>query len=300
VRSLDVLARRHLDAGGLWTVHSVFTRACNLQSADGTLLGVVEAAGGNAPATLVLSENGISESLTALVAAGEPAELRDECLHVGRRLHLRLTDIQIWQPSPIVRTLPASEVEQRLRLVAEIAASIASDGGLAPLLQDALTLTDGSVEPRQAVPTGDLVVQRARQLLVALTSAIRERRWSDTAAPARALSGLGPGLTPAGDDLLVGLALGLRASLGGLPSVFETVLKDAVSGRTTDLAIARVRHAAAGHPDERTHTLLAALLMDASPSALPAAARTALEYGHSSGADTLVGLLAGTALGLGG
>jgi hypothetical protein len=37
--------------------------------------------------------------------------------------------------------------------------------------------------------------------------------------------------------------------------------------------------------------------MDASDTALPAAVHALLAYGHSSGADTLVGLLAGVRLG---
>ena len=296
-----MLARRQLDAGGPWTVHSVFAHACNLKANDGELLAVVEASGGNAPATLVLAESGASQPLSEIIAPGEEARLDNRVLHIGRMLHLRLTDMEMWQPVPLVQALPAAEIERRLALTAVLAASIAPAGGLAPLLSEVLALADGSPPQAERTPDSgrDLVVNHARQLLVTLTAAIRARHWSDTAAPARALSGLGPGLTPAGDDLLAGLALGLRASLGMMPPAFEAALASAVIGRTTDLAAARVRHAVAGHPDERTHQLLAALLMDATDDALPAAVRALLEYGHTSGADTLVGLLAGVSLGLG-
>jgi hypothetical protein len=298
VRSLDVLGRRHLDRGGPWTVHSVFAHALTLQHADGTLLGIVDAAGGNAPATLMLSEHRISQPLSDLATTGAPAVQREDLLHVERHLYLRLTDMDLWQPEPIVRRLPASDIMQRLRLTAEVAAQIAPAGGLAPLLPEALALADGSVEVLEGLPTHDLVVQRGRQSLLALAAAIRERHWAGTHAPARALSGLGPGLTPAGDDLLAGLALGLRAAKGTVPTTFEAALTAAVVGRTTDLAAARVRYAAAGHPDEHIHRLLTALLMDKSENSLPDAVRAVLAYGHTSGADALVGLLAGVRLGL--
>jgi hypothetical protein len=129
-----------------------------------------------------------------------------------------------------------------------------------------------------------------------LAAAIREGRWSEALSPARELSGLGPGLTPAGDDLLAGLALGLRAALACLPGPLASALDSAVEGRTTDLAIARVRHAVAGRADEAVHDLLMAL-MSGTGDGLDEATRAAVDYGHSSGADTLVGLFAGLALG---
>jgi hypothetical protein len=68
-----------------------------------------------------------------------------------------------------------------------------------------------------------------------------------------------------------------------------------VVGRTTDIAVARVRHAVDGRPDEAVHRLLTALLA-ADGSDLPGAVGSALDFGHSSGADTLLGLLVGLRL----
>lgn len=298
VRSLDRLAQQGLDRGGPWTVHSVFGDACNLAGPDGDLLGIVTAAGGNAPATLVLAQDGLRKAFSTLVSPGEPARRSRDVLLIGQRLRLELSGAGLWTPAPIVRTVPVPEIQRRLTVVAEIGEASAPAGGLAPLLPDALALADGFDGSPHTGNAHDLVVDRARLLLGSLASAIRERRWSDTGAPARALSGLGPGLTPAGDDLLAGLALGLKAGVGTLPPEFAAALTDAGVGRTTDLAVARVRHAAAGHPDERVHQLLAALVMERSSDALPAAVRALLEYGHSSGADTLVGLLTGASLGV--
>jgi hypothetical protein len=148
----------------------------------------------------------------------------------------------------------------------------------------------------RASGTTDLVADAARAHLERLASAIREGCWSVAQAAARALSGLGPGLTPAGDDALVGLALGLRAGLGTVPAPLDAALSAAVEGRTTDLAAARVRHAAAGHADESVQRLLTTLV-GGSDERLDEDVRAILAIGHSSGADTLVGLLVGLALG---
>ena len=297
VRSLDVLAQAQVERGGPWTVHSVFARACNLQHADGTLLGIVEAAGGNAPATLVLAEDWDHQPVTALVQIGATVDKHDEVLYVGQRLRLSLRGAAVWQPVALVPAVPLREIARRLRIAQEVAGTSAAAGGLAPLLSEVLTLAAGTANPSEPDSGDDLVVQRARQLLSGLSAAIRESRWSAVREPARALSGLGPGLTPAGDDLLAGLALGLRAALQIVPPTFEVALSEAVVGRTTDLAAARVRYAAAGHPDEHTHRFLTSLLMDPSEHSVPDTVRAVLAYGHSSGADTLVGLLAGIRLG---
>ena len=53
-RSWDRLARDLLQRGLDWTVHSVFAQACNLVAADGTLLALIMAPGGNGPAAVVL------------------------------------------------------------------------------------------------------------------------------------------------------------------------------------------------------------------------------------------------------
>jgi hypothetical protein len=93
------------------------------------------------------------------------------------------------------------------------------------------------------------------------------------------------------------VALGYRAGHGSLPHALASVLVTAVDGRTTDLAAARVKHAVAGRPDEAAHRLLT-MLVGGSDADLDAAVRGLLAYGHSSGADTLVGLIVGVALGL--
>ena len=295
VRSLDVLARRQLEEGGPWRVHSVFARACNLVDETGALLGIVSASAGNAPSTLVLGPGQPGQPFTALLAPGDPAHRADGLLHVGHQ-RLDLTEAELWAPEPIRRTLPEPEIARRLAQTVEIAARAAVAGGLAALLPEALALASGQPDSGIVRPQADLVVGRARELIGSLASAIRERRWSDVHAPARALSGLGPGLTPAGDDLLAGLALGLRAGSGTLPEPLAVAIASAVEGRTTDLAAARVRHAVAGRPDERVHQLLMVLVSATDPR-LDEAVTALLEFGHSSGADTLVGLLVGVNLG---
>lgn len=94
-----------------------------------------------------------------------------------------------------------------------------------------------------------------------------------------ALVGLGPGLTPSGDDVLAGYLLGCRAF--GLPV-------PALAGlhRTTALSAALLRYAAAGQCIPQLAALVAALGGDQPLDPTPL-----LRVGHTSGAALACGVL---------
>lgn len=284
-RSCDVLARDALHDGATWTVHSVFARAFNLVRADGVLVGVVAWPAPHGPATLVVDAGDAPDAaFTDRLVPGMAAIVVGSTLTVGGVLSIDLSAATLWEPSARALTVTPAELARRIAIVTSIAVAEAPGGGFVPLLSGL------------AIPeSGDLVVERARQLLGTLLRTIREEDWQTAAGAARDLSGLGPGLTPSGDDALAGLVLGLRAGRGTLPRPLQAAIALAVVGRTTDLAAARVQHAAAGHADEAVHNLLAALVSGPAEN-LDRATRALLAYGHSSGADTLVGLLAGLTL----
>jgi Protein of unknown function (DUF2877) len=99
------------------------------------------------------------------------------------------------------------------------------------------------------------------------------------------LIGLGPGLTPSGDDFLVG-ALAALDALG--QTNIRAVLGRAVvaaADRTSPLSASLLRAAAAGHVSENLHTMVAALVTSDADAAIAAAAR----FGHTSGFDALAG-----------
>ena len=116
----------------------------------------------------------------------------------------------------------------------------------------------------------------------------------DSTAAANAatgLIGLGPGLTPSGDDVLVGVEAALHA-LGSPSAGFLALAVGDVEVRTTALAATLLRHAAAGEFAERLHTLLAALL-GSDDEQIAAAVDRAVAWGATSGTDCLVGVLVG-------
>jgi hypothetical protein len=112
----------------------------------------------------------------------------------------------------------------------------------------------------------------------------------DLAGAAAELGGLGPGLTPAGDDVLAGLLLAARARFGSV--VEPHLLAVATSVATTDLSGAFLRWAARGQHVAPAHDLLVAAA-GGDRSGAAAAVDALGAFGSSSGADLAYGLRLG-------
>ncbi len=118
-------------------------------------------------------------------------------------------------------------------------------------------------------------------------------------AAARALLGLGPGLTPSGDDVLCGMLLVLGATSGpATVRALHRALADAVArdlGRTTALSATLLRSALDGYAVPPVLGLLTSAQLTparSTPPDLAGAVRAVTEVGHSSGSDLLLGVRA--------
>jgi hypothetical protein len=324
-RSFDWRARAALLPGATFRLHSVFERALNLRLEGDLLLGLVGPRGGNGPATVVLS--GLpAGGFSALVRAGQEARLaRPGLLAVGPDLAIDLAQAALWQPPVLRLPLRPDLVRANLARAADLAWRARGADGLGGLLPCLQTLTGppaGAWQPRRDQPVepgaepprpalerrGDppaerplaqtsLLLQRAGRAARALCAGWQSGNRAAAGLAAGRLIGLGPGQTPAGDDLLAGFFVARLRSRPGdrWEAALAAACQDAAPGRTTDLALARLRFAAQGELDERSLEALAALTHD-DPPRLERAVRALLGYGHSSGLDTLVGLLLGLSL----
>ncbi|MGC9520537.1 MAG: DUF2877 domain-containing protein [Anaerolineae bacterium] len=109
-----------------------------------------------------------------------------------------------------------------------------------------------------------------------------------------ALAGLGPGLTPSGDDILAGVLVAMWAAGYARRTIVSEAILSGATGRTTQLSLAFLKAAALGYVDERWHRLLASL--SGSPADdLDAAVDRIMDFGASSGLDMLYGFVRGYA-----
>jgi hypothetical protein len=263
-------------------VHSIHRSAVNIATADG-LLTVASPEAGGLP-------NGILADLgpdwrTIDVQPG--MVVHASAAHVlvpGACLEIRLDAARPW--SPRLRRRPeaidAAAAEWRGRAAATrlIAHTRIRAGGLSALLTD-----DTQHDDRLGT------VALARPIFAELIVALGARDRVAAARIGAGLIGLGPGLTPSGDDALVGIEAALHA-LDSPTSGFLALALGDVEDRTTALAATLLHHAARGEFAERLHNLLAALL-GSDQDTIPAAIDRAASWGATSGADCLFGVLTG-------
>jgi hypothetical protein len=107
----------------------------------------------------------------------------------------------------------------------------------------------------------------------------------------RRLLGVGPGLTPAGDDVLAGLLVGLW-SFGQRAEPLRLAVLAGLAGGTTDLSAALLRCAARGESIPQVNQLLRAMSGSAWQGRLDHATYDLLRVGHTSGTALATGVLA--------
>jgi hypothetical protein len=135
---------------------------------------------------------------------------------------------------------------------------------------------------------------RADQAKQALLAGIQQKDHHQLRYSAHLLAGLGPGLTPAGDDFLLGWMAGVflcTAASSGRTFAQSccTRMAAVASSKTTRLSAAWLHHAAEGAFGAPWHALAASLYTEEASQTGQALQRIAAT-GASSGHDALAGL----------
>lgn len=258
---------------GTGRVHSVFERAINIEDARGQLVTIASRDVDDAPDTIIVD----IDRFSALGAqAGSTAHPTKDAIAVGERFTVRLDTAIAWDAT--LPTWPADDGPLRSNLETvrcEMARSVAA--GTSPL----------------ATAMSSMIEERAGALCAAL-----ERRDAAAArACGQAMLGLGPGLTPSGDDFLVGLFAVLH--LPGSPfeassGICADIVADAAV-RTNAVSVAALTAAARGRVRASIIGLLRALVAG-NREAATTALRRVLAIGSTSGSDIAAGIVAGLGL----
>jgi hypothetical protein len=193
-------------------------------------------------------------------------------------VRIDLSRALVWSPvlPAAARFTAAAELARTAAAARRLAADLTPEGGLAPMLSG------------RATP-GDPWLVRARDLIGAQLEAIGTGDVATALGPTIDLIGLGVGLTPSGDDYLVGLLAGLDATGDPDRHAIGAAIAVRAPDRTTAVGAAALEHATRGAFSERLHDLLVALARGRLDD-LEAPIRRAMAYGATSGSDTLVGL----------
>jgi hypothetical protein len=269
-------------------VHSCYARIINVRTPSGRLLTVQGEGMLQAPLGLALATDvaalGTRLPVGALVVQEIPAVRR-----YPAALRLRCADALVWDGRVSVQPgLTPSVLAGRAHGLAAWLYLHAPTRGLTPLL---LAMEHG--------PMGLSATSAAAYTALAPLCAGRQEFGIPTLLTlVKALVGLGEGLTPSGDDFLVGLLAVLHVIGSLLCSAASPVHEQfcqCVRLGTSQLSGEFLRCAFAGHFAEPLVRLVRALCA-LETDAWPAHAATLAAVGHSSGVDAMVGIALGCRL----
>lgn len=259
VVSLDEEAARLLDSGAPWTLVARFERAVVIgRTTDEAMVSVVRNDVADGPFTVRLDRSA-------------PPDMR----LFSQPPRLERSTAARWRAEPVAAAdaVDGDELERRLRILDAIAERV--------------------VDPQRGygavVPATDLD---------ALEVAVAAGDARSAAVAAERIAGLGPGLTPSGDDVLAGLlAFRWWAAVAGIwpgGDALRAAVRDAAMPRTTRLAGQLLAAAEHGHVAAPLAGLLAGLV--GRTGTFPPDLAGLLAIGATSGGDLLGGVrLAGRA-----
>src|SRR3989441_7980191 len=131
--------------------------------------------------------------------------------------------------------------------------------------------------------------RRAEAAIVELARGLQRRDALLVSRAAGALAGLGPGLTPSGDDVLVGVLLAFALHADDFRAMRQAIIST-VRDRTTRISMAYLEAAARGEASESWHRLVAALAVGR-PRRLAGAPRRGMGSCGASGSGMIAPVL---------
>jgi hypothetical protein len=262
----------------------------NLQLTDGLLVTLVGVTNDDLPQGLRLAHQMTFDGLG--LAIGDSMMSRGELLcFEGSNITIHTHEARSWNGSlkSLAGHTRSPEFHQALN-------------ELYTFLRDQTPYHCGGLKPQVLIEDGSLeetiLNGHAREAILALLQATRCcRQPSDDVI--LQMVGLGPGLTPSGDDFLLGFQAGLWSCAAALPvrTNFVTRLGERINAiacsKTNVISSTYLLHVSQAQVSRRLYTIAKSICENFPYEQRIQAAQAVLMGGHTSGLDTLIGLLAG-------
>jgi hypothetical protein len=270
-------AQRFVERHAAARIAAAFSRSLHLES-DGDFICIGDPSIGRGPLNAVLDPAGWMRLATAVPPLGTSVRIAQGAFRIGG-LTLDTTGAELWRPAPWPSAASGEGVLQALQRVQHAAGELAPVDGIARTVLGLAGERDSAFE-RVARPR----VERLRTWVTARPSA-------SASTPPVDLLGLGPGLTPSGDDLLCGMLVALHAvGKSDMAHLLYAEIAQAAPAATSPISAAFLRAAAEGYGCEPLHAAIAAIL-EGQSEALAGRIEALGRVGHTSGWDALAGAL---------
>jgi Protein of unknown function (DUF2877) len=283
VREIGVAAAAALSTAAHGTVAATFTRSFYV-TIGGRWICIGPPGLGSGPLTALCALPGVLDWHACGVRSGTEVRIRPDALHLGAGLVLSLAGARVWRPQePPVWSVES--LRKGLQALDRLAGSEIPVDGLGRFIRP-----HAAPSPPLARHAAPILHRFQERLCELLASA--DMPQQDWLGPAVELLGLGPGLTPSGDDFLAGAMIALKM-LGrdDLSELLWAGLEPMARIRTVDISRAHLAVAAQGMGSAGLHDCLSAVL-EGRDTGLTRALSRIDAIGHCSGWDALAGAVA--------
>lgn len=260
-------------------VHSTFNRTFNIKCFEnGDLFTIACRKLDNGPNTLIVNADNMKSQK---IEVNDPVHVVKDLLFIGEKLTISIDKVDIWKS--VLPAYPSNEeiLKQNVIKMKEYLNVHGVGGGMK---KNVVTQNPFEAE------VSNMLEKRTYLLLNELLN----DRISTALPHAISLVGLGPGLTPSGDDFLTGLftVFNMKNSLFyPYRSFCEDVLKEAKT-LTNDISFMALKKAANGKVRESIISLLNSILVEDDQD-LILSLNKLLNIGSSSGTDIAYGIVFG-------
>jgi len=232
------------------------------------------------------------------VYPGQRFFVKNSTLRIGDSFSVDLSSLKEWTPHPIFlgQGKPLATVRHRYEQIFgffQCLVPLEGLGQLIPLIPKMAEGTEVSFSPI------DFPAPRFLLPIPDLGNACLRRDMGEILKKGKELIGLGPGMTPSGDDFLGGLLFSAFLLREAYPDVFlwnpESVSDFTAWARlqTNPISYAFLNDFALGHGPAHLHEVMNFLIQGKDFEKAVSAIIQFLRFGHSSGGDVLAGLMTG-------
>ncbi|PEJ57143.1 hypothetical protein CN692_14425 [Bacillus sp. AFS002410] len=258
-------------------VHSIFHRTFNFQCLeDGELYTVACNEIDNAPNTLVIDVDCFDRMDLKIK---DTIYVENQILHIANKLSIHIVNVEQWESKLPLLPNNIERLKDHLAFMKNYIDLHGKSGGIkkAPIFHTSFEKEMSKLlQERTGLLLNDLANNR-------MTSALQH---------AESLIGLGSGLTPSGDDFLVGILTILNTNSGFTNKSFcEEVVKKAKS-LTNEISYMAIKKASIGKVRESLIQLIHSLI-NGTEEDLILSLNKVLNIGSSSGTDIALGLVCG-------
>lgn len=290
-------ADRIKEKGKLGFIHSIFDRVINITSSKNNLISLVGEEIGMGPLNIVSNIPPKVDFTATGIKEGDLVTRLGNLIIIGENIiTVSIEGIKLWNPK--IQFLDKLQTRRIIISNIDILKATALDydnlNGLGELIPfaniDGLKVTND----KKLCPIANIAAPH----ITALLEAISLNNIQGIIQIIKKIVGLGPGLTPAGDDMLVGLMSSMQYISNNFPEIRIDVnkineeIKSSISGLTTTISEEFLREASLGRVNEPIASHIKNMLISGERDVMNSANRV-LRHGGTSGTDTVFGIILG-------